>query len=362
MMLPFDKRFLDMLPVFKKGFRGVNEMGDVQAEIIKMKPQSTENWSFLDVGSADGEWLRKTMIGPWNSAYFPDAEFTALEPIDNLKLQKLCEGTGVKWKKCRIEESDLADESFDIITSTHTAYYFYNQPLAHEELFRLLKPEGMLIVTMVSQFCVLNTLTTSLLAPHRQFSLNAESYITLMSKLGMFQLEKAMLFRGGSMDHEFYSKSDDNLRALAYVLARHRLPRYEIDDSMNSFRATLQQNHAVERKNLIMFFRKKTNGSNLESQREDAQRHLRKRSLDLAIGDLRAKIFKMPEASSEGRQPILRSYVETFATEAIRESLAQRVYLDDLKNRILDDVRQQTGPVNEILEQLDRIIGLSCGE
>ena len=362
MMMPFDREFLEMLPVFKKGFRGVDEMGDVQIELQRMKPRSPENWSFLDVGAADGEWLRKTIVGPWNSADFPGGKFTALEPVDNQKLRSLCTAKGVELANCRIEESDLDGESFDIITSTHTAYYFYNQPLAHEELHRLLKPEGMLIVTMVSQFCVLNMLTTSLLEPHKQFTLNAESYLTLMSKLGMFQLEKAILFKGGSMDDDYYtaSGSEDKLRALAYVLARHRLPRYVLDESMGHFRTTLHQNRAVERKNLIMFFRKKVDGSATGSQQQDSQRHQRRRKLDSAINDLRSQLSEASDPSDGREQEVLRGYIEAFTNEAIRGTSARRSFLYDLKEQILNVARQKSGPVNEILVQLDGIIELAC--
>jgi hypothetical protein len=111
-----------------------------------------------------------------------------------------------------------------------------------------------------------------------------------------------------------------------------------------------------------MFFRKKANGSGIESQRQDSQRHLRKRKLNLAIDALRSRLFEMLEVLAENRQTIFKGNLEAFATEATREPLARKAFLDDLAGRLVDDVRQNSGPVNEILKQLDTIILLASGD
>jgi len=364
MMMPFDQGFLKMIPVFKKGFKGIDEMGEMQVEIGRTNLKSRENLSFLDVGSADGEWLKKTMANVWRQAEFPDGKFTALDPIaNNGDLAKLCAEKGVKHVPKTVEGSNLDSDSFDIITSTHTAYYFYNQPFAHEELHRILRPGGLLIVTLVSQFCVLNKLTESLLEDHKQCTLNAESYITLMSKLGMFQLEKAILFSGGSMDHDFYlNDPNKNLSALATVLARHRLPHYEVEESLKKFGETLKRTRAMERKNLIMFFRKKANGLSTEVQRQDSQRHLRKRKVDQAIFDLQSELLALPESMPEIERDLLGSCLRTFSNYAISESNVTKAYLNHLSEDLLGIVQRNEGPLNEIQKRLDEVIELAVGD
>lgn len=256
MMLQFDRQFLDFLPIFKRGFDG-NEIHLLYEEVRGMGWESQDHLSILDVGSADGDWLHKTTSAVWETLDRPKTEFTALEPIvDNPGLSKYCQDHNVTWVPRRVEESELPDASFDVITCTHAAYYFYNQPLAHEELWRLLKPNGKLIVTLVSQYCVLNLITHELLRPHRQFSLTAESYISLMAKLGLFTLEKVASFKGGYVDNQFFKERDENLRALGNILARHRLREGEVELELDRLSRTLQIVQAKRRLNLVMFFSK----------------------------------------------------------------------------------------------------------
>ena len=253
MMMHFDREFLDMLPGFKRCFEG-NELPVLMKEMEVLNTRRQLN--VLDVGSADGDWLEKTTTTIWNPFDRRKIRLTALEPIsENPKLEKVCKDHDITWVRSRIEESSLEDESFDVITSTHCAYYYYNQPLAHEELFRLLKPDGKLIVTLVSQFCVLNRLTEHLLDPHRQFTLNAESYMSMVSKLGLFSLEKTVSFRGGTLLDQTL-RSDDNIRALEYILARHRLPGGEVERALDPFADAVRKHQGKERLNLVMFFEK----------------------------------------------------------------------------------------------------------
>ena len=256
MMSLFDRAFLDYLPSFKKGLGG-NEIPILMDEIKGMGLVDRHQLSILDVGSADGDWLNKTTSTVWGALERRKIEFTALEPIvDNPGLERFCRDNGVAWEPNRIEESELPDESFDVVTSTHCAYYFYNQPLAHEEMWRLLKPGGKLIVTLVSQSCVLNCLTQELLQPHRQFTLTAESYMSLMAQLRLFTLERVTSFRGGLLDDRFYKEKDDNLRALGNILARHRLRQGEVEGELDRLAVALQKHRSKQRLNFIMIFEK----------------------------------------------------------------------------------------------------------
>src|SRR5208337_3920205 len=101
-------------------------------------------------------------------------------------------------------------------------------------------------------FCVLNALTEELLGPHRQFALNAESYISLVSKLGLFSLRKVVPHEGGTLDVGLYTRSERHLRALEYVLARHRLPLDELERERESLVTALRKHSGKNRINLIM--------------------------------------------------------------------------------------------------------------
>lgn len=254
MMLQFDRNFLECLPLFKQGLGG-NEMA-LLTEGVRGMGLLNRDLRVLDVGSADGDWLQKIKNYLW-AMDRRSVQITALEPVsDNPKLEDFCQSADIEWVKDRIEECDLPDESFDVITSTHCAYYFYNQPLAHQQMWRLLKPGGKLIVTLVSQSCVLNRLTQDLLNPHHQFTLTAEAYMSLMAKLEYFQLEKMTAFRGELLNTKFYKEADANLKALAMVLARHRLPHTEVDREMDRLSGALEKHQASERVNFIMYFEK----------------------------------------------------------------------------------------------------------
>ncbi len=255
MMSQFDKGFLDYLPLFKQGFLG-NEMLILYEEITGMGLHR-DKVNILDVGSADSDWLQKTTSTVWSALDKRRTEFTALEPVtENPKLEQFCNDAGIKWERSRIEESRLPDESFDVILSTHCAYYYYNQPLAHEEMSRLLKPGGKLIVTLVSQSCVLNRLTEELLEPHKQFTLTAESYMTLMAKLKLFTLRGMRSYEGGKLDVPLFTDSEKHLRALSNILSRHRLPQEVVEHDMDRLSASLQKHQSRDRLNFIMFFEK----------------------------------------------------------------------------------------------------------
>lgn len=344
MMMHFDRVFLDMLPIFKKGFKG-NEIPLLQQE---MTPFNAKNQlSILDIGSADGEWLDKTAPVIWNPYDRRKIRLTALEPVvENPKLERYCKEHDVTWSRGRIEESGLADESFDVITSTHSAYYYFNQPLAHEEMFRLLKPDGKLIVTLVSQFCVLNSLTEQLLGPHRQFTLNAESYIGLMSKLGLFSLDRVVAFKGGTIDAKLYTRSVDNLRAIEHVLARHRLTSTDLEEALDPFAAALQRHQAEERINLIMFFSK---------ARLDKRYGALIQRMDDEIGSLRSGCDELASRLSPEKRLVLEGDLETFLAEATRRN-PRIAFLMATGDRLRQAAVDARWDANRLKQRIDDVV------
>jgi SAM-dependent methyltransferase len=350
MMMHFDQQFLAMLPTFKKGFRG-NETQVLYEEMRLLTSQHRKTLNILDVGSADGDRLGKLTSIVWDQLDIPDAAFTALEPIqDNQALTKVCKDKGLKWAPDYLEESDLDSESFDMITSTHSAYYYYNQPLAHEELFRVLKPGGKLIVTLVSRSCVLNCLTEELLGPHRQFALNAESYITMVGKLGLFSLEKVVSVRGGLINHTLYTNSEANLRALQYVLSRHRLPVRALEESLGSFAKAVQTHQWRERINLIMFFEKVKGRFESGNYYENLSPEV----LD-QIGLLSSTFSDMATKLSPDAREVLMGDLETFTRVAGRRPL-QSAFLRAAGDRLKQAALEARGGFNELQEQIDGII------
>jgi SAM-dependent methyltransferase len=354
MMLHFDKDFLDMLPIFKEGLGGRNETKILREAAQEMTstlgPQIEPH--ILDVGSGDGDWLRKLANTFKEDLGMHQARFTALEPVsDNPKLRELCRKEKYNLQLNRIEECDLKPGVYDIVTSTHTAYYYYNQPLAHEMLFELLKPGGWMIVTLVSQFCVLNALTEDLLTPHRQFALNAESYISLISKLGLFCLRKVVSHQGGTLNVDFYTSSTERVRALEHILSRHRLPMDDLDREYESFAEALRRHSGKQRLNLIMFFQKadwvrsgpRNSYSILPADLESEIESLRKEFVELARG-----------GKSKERE-IVELDLECF-TKEVRSGRWRYEVLQILACRLLKTAEDAGGQVNRLRGQIDHLI------
>jgi len=353
MMMHFNKEFIDMLPIFKQGLEG-NERDILQAAATEMaKPLSRQpELKILDVGSGDGDWIRKLARTFKDQLDLHRAAFTTLEPVENNPgLRDVCRQEKFTSVFQRIEECDLKPATYDIVTSWHTAYYYYNQPLAHEMLFRLLKPGGWMIVTLVSQFCVLNALTEELLGPHRQFALNAESYISLVSKLGIFSLRKVVPHEGGLLDVGFYTSSSEHVRALEYVLARHRLPVDDVEREVESFAGALQKHSTKERLNLIMFFQKphwtRTGTSITYSVLPPG--------LDSELESLRKEFVELAGRRPPNERGIIEMDLEAFTRE-IRSGWHRSEVLDVLRRRLEDDAERAEGEVNRLLEKIDDLI------
>lgn len=341
MMMHFDQEFLNMLPIFKQGLGGKNETPILRSAAYEMATAigRESQPQILDVGSGDGDWLTKLAPVFKHDLGLSRAGFTALEPVEeNTKLKEVCRKERFTPSFHRIEECDLKPGTYDLVTSTHTAYYYYNQPLAHEMLFHLLKPRGWMMVTLVSQFCVLNALTEELLGPHRQFALNAESYISLVSKLGMFALKKVVAHEGEPLDVAHYTKSYDNLRALQYVLARHRLPSDELEREHESFAGVLRKYSGRDRLNLIMFFQKADwirTGTSIAYS-------VLPRGLDSELETLRMEFVDLAEKRPPNERGILEMDLEAFIKE-IRSGWRRSEVLDELRRRLEDDAERAGG-------------------
>lgn len=344
-MMHFDQRFLDTLPLFKKGFGEGNEL---RLLVGGMDLDERKDLNILDVGSADGDRLKRMSNMVQDS--LERVSITALEPISpNPKLSRVCGDHGIKWESTRIEEAQsLGDELFDIITSTHCAYYYYNQPLAHQELYRLLKPDGKLIVTLVSQFCVLNCLTEQLLRPHLQFTFNAESYMSMMSKLGLFSLERVVSFKR-SFDAAYYRSSDEKLGALEYILARHRLRDDDIVQASDRFATAVQKHQSWSRVNLIMFFGK------AGRQEVRVQSAASWPEIDKEIGLLRSVSTELAKRLPTAKQEVLAGDLDAFVAEAL-SSHPRDAYLTMVAQRIVQAAVDARWDANVLRQRIDAVV------
>jgi len=143
-----------------------------------------------------------------------------------------------------------------LINATHSAYYFYNQGWAHVRIRDALRNDGILSVTLVSENCVLNKITRFLLSAYGQTPLTAERYLAMITKIGGFDIDSLKTFRS-TMNVDIYLRNEENIKGLAYILARNRLPESLIDSSLPSLAKYLDEHcRNLPRINKIMFFKK----------------------------------------------------------------------------------------------------------
>ncbi len=354
-MIPwFDRSFIDLLPLFKAGLGGQNETVMLRQAVrdIAGTFDHTKTPSFLDIGSGDGDWLRKVATCFRDELEFRGAGFTPVEPVsDNPLLARVCQSQGFASPRFDpIEECKLTGELYNVILSTHSAYYYFNQPLAHEVMFDALKPGGWMVVTLVSQFCVLNALTEDILGPHHQVALNAEAYISLVAKIGYFSLKKIVSHEGGYLDVDLYINSVQHLRALQAVLARHRLPSESLEATLDRFANALRRHSRRSRLNLIMFFQKSSWPRHAAFDPGIVLESKAKAALDDLGAALRAAADVQPEVS----RALLEADLRSFAAEA--STIGRHDVLAKIGDRIVDEIANTGGRVNVIQDYITAVI------
>ena len=191
---PFTSAFLDHLVDFKRGFRGSNEL-PLWDYILKSDYglRDRKKIRLLDIGSADGEWLGKVMDLFGSSEY--KCTFDSIEPIKQRGTLKRLGQRPIKVHAQDIEYFE-SENKYDVVNCTHAAYYFWDQGRAHFNIANALNEDGVLVVTLVSDHCVLNDITRFLVSHKWQAPLTAEQYLRMLTKIPVFELDKLTKWRG----------------------------------------------------------------------------------------------------------------------------------------------------------------------
>lgn len=96
----------------------------------------------LDIGCGTGSLLRQLLH------LFPAANYVGLDPsVEMLKIARQKLPTSVELQVSSAHRLPFSDESFDVIISTSAFHYFRQPTQVLQEVKRILKPNGRLIIT-----------------------------------------------------------------------------------------------------------------------------------------------------------------------------------------------------------------------
>ena len=98
--------------------------------------------SLLDVGCGTGALL-EALLATGREAQLSGAD---LSP-EMLEVARSRLGKAVLLKQSHAESLPFPDEAFDVVVSTNAFHYFRNPPAALEEMARVLRPRGRIVIT-----------------------------------------------------------------------------------------------------------------------------------------------------------------------------------------------------------------------
>ena len=257
-MMRFDEDYFRHLKGFKSGFSG-NELRIIKDVLARKFEHLPGTRHILDVGSGDGVWIQKMI--EFLDVLDTSIRYTALEPIANDELERTALRHGIELRTECIEDYNGLQNEFDAILSTQSVYYYANEGWAHSNILRVLKDDGIYVVTLASDACILHQVTELLIGGALQKVFTAESYLRHVAKLGLFDIVEVHPYEG-QFDCEHYVKNDAALISLAHVLSRHRLPTDQLNAKIDGLRAFLRSK-GVNRKrvNRVIVLRKRTNSN-----------------------------------------------------------------------------------------------------
>lgn len=94
----------------------------------------------LDVGTGTGDFLAVL------KNVFPQAEFTAVDPLDASLEEAKAKFTDVSFQKMEAEELEFEDDSFDVAAISMALHHLSDIGTAMSEMKRVVKPGGWIIV------------------------------------------------------------------------------------------------------------------------------------------------------------------------------------------------------------------------
>jgi ubiquinone/menaquinone biosynthesis C-methylase UbiE len=101
----------------------------------------TTDLRILDIGCGTGQFAAKVIRS------FPEAQLIGLDLCDSM-LHKARSRSGGRFALVRADSQKLpfADDSFDIVTCSHSFHHYPDQPRVVEEMYRVLRPGGRLFI------------------------------------------------------------------------------------------------------------------------------------------------------------------------------------------------------------------------
>jgi ubiquinone/menaquinone biosynthesis C-methylase UbiE len=95
----------------------------------------------LDIGCGTGQFATKVL------RRFPEARLIGLDLCESM-LKKASDRAGGRFATVRADSQRLpfADDSFDIVTCSHSFHHYPDQPRVVAEMYRVLRPGGRLLI------------------------------------------------------------------------------------------------------------------------------------------------------------------------------------------------------------------------
>lgn len=96
------------------------------------------NGQYVDIGCGTGNYTRAVHQGKYH--------FIGIDPSEKMLTVARGTNTSIDWRLGIAEDTGLPDTSIDGIMATLTIHHWQNLPAAFQELYRILKPGGKLVL------------------------------------------------------------------------------------------------------------------------------------------------------------------------------------------------------------------------
>jgi ubiquinone/menaquinone biosynthesis C-methylase UbiE len=149
-----------------------------------------KSFSILDVGCGGGRTIHKlAALAPEGKVYGVDYAEGSVAASRSTNAESISAGR-VKIKQASVSQLPFADNKFDLVTAVETQYYWPDLPNDMQEILRVLKPGGILMIVAESYK---NGANHKFLAPIMKLlgstSLGVEDQRELFSKAGYTEVQ-----------------------------------------------------------------------------------------------------------------------------------------------------------------------------
>jgi SAM-dependent methyltransferase len=209
----------------------------------------------LDVGSGNGTWLAKVQTEIMARGNLKELRIDALDPHPTNSLETLCRERSIRLIESKIECAKFKPRFYDVINVTHSAYYFDDLCDALRNMGDALCDDGIIIITLVSQCCILNRLTEEIQREWGSVALNATTFLNQSCLFKTFHVLSAVIV-DHDFDRDYFLSSEQNLLSLYCVLSRKLLDIVLGYEKLYRFRTFLENQESVNRQNTIFVLKK----------------------------------------------------------------------------------------------------------